>query len=61
MSASVNVLFTSGWPNCVRSVYGTLKWIWFVFSVRHVNQMLSVSVIVRPRRLRNTSPTSKSS
>ena len=59
--ASVNVLLTSGLPNCVRSAYGALKWIWFVFSVRHVNQMLSVSVIVRPRRLRKLSPTSKSS
>ena len=60
-SASVKALLTSGWPNCVRSAYGVLKWIWFVFSVRQVNQMLSVSVTVRPSRLRNTSPTSKSS
>ena len=36
----------------VRSAYASLKCIWFVFSVRHVNQVLSVSVIVRPRRLR---------
>src|SRR5262249_23248202 len=60
-SASVNVLFTSGRPNCVRSAYGVLKWIWFVFRVRQVNQMLSVSVIVRPSLLANLSPTAKSS
>ena len=56
-SASVKALFTSGLPNCVRSEYGVLKWIWFVFSVRQVNQMLSTSVTVRPSRLRKTSPT----
>ena len=60
-SASVNVLFTSGRSNCVRSAWGTLKCTWFVFIVRHVNQTLSVSVIVRPKRLRKTSPTAKSS
>ena len=60
-SASVNVLLTSGRPNRVRSAKGTLKCTWFVFMVRHVNQTLSVSVIVRPKRLRKTSPTSKSS
>ena len=51
-SATVKALFTSGRPNCVRSAYGTLKCTGFVFMVRHVNQMLSVSVIVRPKRLR---------
>jgi hypothetical protein len=61
ISARVNALFTSGLPNCVRSEYGVLKWIWFVFSVRHVNQMLSTSVTVRPSRLLKTSPTAKSS
>ena len=50
-SASVNALLTSGFPKRVRSAYGTLKCSWFVFSVSSVNQMLSVSVIVRPSRL----------
>ena len=49
---SVNALLTSGFPNGERSPNGVLKWDWFVFSVRFVNQMLSVSVIVRPSRLR---------
>ena len=61
ISASVKVLLTRVWPNCVRSAWTRLKWIWFVFSVRQVNQMLSVSVIVRPSRLRKASPASKSS
>ena len=60
-SASVNALLTSGLPNWVRSAYAVLKWSWLVFMVRQVNQMLSVSVTVRPRRLLKTSPTSKSS
>ena len=51
-SESVSALFTSGLPNGPRSANGVLKWTWLVFSVRFVNQMLSVSVIVRPRRLR---------
>jgi hypothetical protein len=38
-----------------------LVWIWFVFIVRVVNQTLSASVIVRPSRLRYTSPTDRSS
>ena len=59
--ASVNVEFTSGCLKRVRSANGTLKCTWFVFRVRHVNQMLSVSVIVRPSLLWKTSPTSKSS
>ena len=60
-SESVNALFTSGLPNGERSANGVLKCDWFVFIVRFVNQMLSVSVIVRPSRLRYTSPTVKSS
>src|SRR6478736_583625 len=59
--ARVNVLLTSGLPNSVRAANSWLKWTWLVFKVRQVNQMLSVSVIVRPSRLWNTSPTSKSS
>jgi hypothetical protein len=58
---SVNVLFTSGFPKGPFSANGVLKCTWFVFIVRFVNQMLSVSVIVRPSRLRYTSPTVKSS
>ena len=42
ISASVKVLLTRIWPNCVRSACGASKWIWFVFSVRQVNRMLSV-------------------
>ena len=61
ISASVKALFTSGRPNCVRAARGSSKWSGFVFIVRHVNQMLSVSVTVRPKRLRKTSPTAKSS
>src|SRR5919106_3779285 len=60
-SASVSALFTRGRPKRVRSANGTLKCTWFVFIVKHVNQTLSVSVIVRPKRLRKTSPTSTSS
>src|SRR5918996_2330821 len=60
-TASVKVEFTRGRPKRVRSANGTLKCTWFVFIVKHVNQTLSVSVIVRPKRLRKTSPTSKSS
>ncbi len=60
-SESVNALLTSGLPNGDFSANGVLKCDWFVFSVRFVNQMLSVSVIVRPSRLRYTSPTVKSS
>jgi hypothetical protein len=59
--ASVNALLTSGLPNRVRAANSLLKWTWLVFIVRHVNQMLSVSVTVRPSLLWNTSPTSKSS
>jgi hypothetical protein len=57
----VNALFTSGRSKRVRAANGSLKWIGFVFIVRHVNQMLSVWVTVRPNRLRKTSPTAKSS
>ncbi len=57
----MNALLTSGLPNGDFSANGVLKCDWFVFSVRFVNQMLSVSVIVRPSRLRYTSPTVKSS
>ena len=57
----MKALLTSGLPNCVRSAYGVLKWTWFVFRVRQVNQMLSTSVTVRPSRLSKTSPTAKSS
>ena len=53
----MKALLTSGCPKRVRSVNGTSKCIGFVFMVRQVNQMLSVSVIVRPKRLRKTSPT----
>jgi hypothetical protein len=60
-SASVRVLFTSGRPKRVRAAWEALKCTWLVFIVRHVNQTLSASVTVRPIRLRNTSPTSKSS
>jgi hypothetical protein len=60
-TASVKVEFTRGRPKRVRSAKGRLKCTWFVFSVRQVNQMFSVSVSVRPKRLRKTSPTSKSS
>ncbi len=61
ISASVNALFTSGRSKRVRAANGSLKCIGFVFIVRHVNQMLSVWVTVRPNRLRKTSPTAKSS
>jgi hypothetical protein len=50
-NASVNVLLTSGLPNRVPAANSELKWTWFVLSVRHVNQTLSVSVTVRPSRL----------
>ena len=51
-TASVNALFTSGCSKRVRAAYGSSKCIGFVFIVRHVNQMLSVRVTVRPKRLR---------
>ena len=51
-SARVKALLTSGRPNGVPFENSSLKWFWFVFSVRHVNHTLSVSVTVRPRRLR---------
>ena len=51
-TASVNALFTSGCSNRERAAYGSSKCIGFVFIVRHVNQMLSVRVTVRPKRLR---------
>ena len=51
-SASVKALLTSGLPNGVPFANSSLKCIWFVFSVRHVNHTLSVSVTVRPSRLR---------
>ena len=50
--ASVSVETTSGAPNSVRSAYGALKCIWFVFIVSSVNHVLSASVTVRPSRLR---------
>src|SRR3954462_14241750 len=59
--ASVNALLTSGRPNGVPLENSSLKWAWFVFMVRHVNHTLSVSVTVRPSRLRKTSPTERSS
>jgi len=60
-SARVKALLTSGCPKRVVSANGTSKCIGFVFMVTQVNQTLSVSVIVRPKRLRKTSPTAKSS
>jgi hypothetical protein len=61
MTPSVRQEFISGLPKRVVSEYAVLKCIWLVFIVSVVNQMLSTSVIVRPSRLRKTSPTSKSS
>src|SRR5262249_31738672 len=61
ISARVKVLFTSGRRNRVRSAYGTLKWIWFVFIVRQVNPPLSPPLIGRPILLWNPSPTWMSS
>ena len=48
----MNALFTSGRPNRVLAANGSSKCIGFVFIVRQVNQMLSVWVTVRPKRLR---------
>jgi hypothetical protein len=50
--ATVSVLLTSGRPYLVPAANSLLKCTWFVFIVKQVNQMLSVSVSVRPRRLR---------
>ena len=47
-SASVKHEFTSGFLNSVWLAYSASKWIGFVFIVRHVNQMLSAAVTVRP-------------
>ena len=58
---SVKQLFTSGLPKRVPAANSALKCTWLVFIVIVVNQMLSASVIVRPNRLRKTSPTSRSS
>ena len=52
ISASVNVLFTRIWPNCVRSACLRSKWIEFVLCVRQVKRRLSYSLTVRPKRLR---------
>lgn len=60
-SATVNVESTSGLPNSVFLAYSKSKWIGAVFCVSRVNQMLSVSVIVRPRGCKYTSPSTKSS
>ena len=51
-SASVNVESTSGRSHSVVAAYSASKWIGFVFSVRSVNQTLSASSTVRPKRLR---------
>ena len=51
-SASVNVESTSGCFHSVVAAYSASKWIGFVFSVRSVNQTLSASSTVRPKRLR---------
>src|SRR4051794_6675176 len=60
-SASVNVESTSGRSHSVVAAYAASKWIGFVFSVSRVNQTLSASSTVRPKRLRYTAPTSNSS
>ena len=46
--ATVRVETTSGLPNSDCAAYSLLKWIWLVFIVSSVNQVLSVSVTVRP-------------
>ena len=51
-SASVNVESTSGYSHSVSAAYAASKWIGFVFSVSSVNQTLSASSTVRPKRLR---------
>ena len=51
-SASVNVESTSGRSHSVVAAYSASKWIGFVFSVSSVNQTLSASSTVRPKRLR---------
>src|SRR4029078_5354223 len=48
-TASVSVETTSGRLNSVPDENSELKCTWFVFIVSAVNQILSVSVIVRPR------------
>jgi hypothetical protein len=50
-SASVNVESTSGRSHSVVAAYSASKWIGFVFSVSSVNQTLSASSTVRPKRL----------
>ena len=42
ISASVKVLFTRIWPNCVRSACLRSKWIEFVLCVRQVKSRLSL-------------------
>ena len=61
ISAIVKALLTRIWPNWVRPACTASKWIEFVLCVSPVKRMLSYSVTVRPKRLRNTSPTSRSS
>jgi hypothetical protein len=51
-SASVKVESTSGCFHSVVAAYSASKWIGFVFSVSSVNQTLSASSTVRPKRLR---------
>ena len=46
--ATVSVDTTSGLPNSDRAAYSALKCISLVFMVSSVNQVLSVSVTVRP-------------
>src|SRR6476646_7019435 len=50
-SASVNVESTSGRSHSVVAAYSASKWMGFVFSVSSVNQTLSASSTVRPKRL----------
>ena len=49
-SDSVKVELTSGRPNSLRRAYSLSKWIGCWFMVNRVNQVLSLSVIVRPGR-----------
>jgi hypothetical protein len=48
----VKVESTSGRSHSVVAAYAASKWIGFVFIVSSVNQTLSASSTVRPKRLR---------